>query len=92
MDHWLSHEEGRSYMPAQQLDGSCYWVPDDLFHQIVEHSIKQLVRAGFKIIVAHGHGPSTRHVINHWQLQEGIPVSMPVQNRGKGLLNSNWNA
>jgi creatinine amidohydrolase len=67
MDFWLSLEEGKSYMAPQQLDGSSYWVPDDLFHQIMEHSIKQLVRAGFKIIVAHGHGPSTRHVIDHWK-------------------------
>jgi creatinine amidohydrolase len=67
MDFWLSQEDGKTYMPAQQLDGSSYWVPDTLFHQIVENTIKQLSRAGFKIIVAHGHGPSTRHVIAHWQ-------------------------
>ena len=67
MDFWLSLEEGKTHMTPQQLDGSSYWVPDDLFHQIVEHSIKQLARAGFKIIVAHGHGPSTRHVIAHWK-------------------------
>ena len=67
MDVWLSENEGKMYMPPQQLDGSSYWVPDELFHQIVEHSIKQLARAGFKIVVAHGHGPSTRHVIEHWQ-------------------------
>ena len=67
MDHWLSEEEGKMQMTAQQMDGSAYWVPDELFHQIMDHSIKQLARAGFKIIVAHGHGPSTRHVIDHWQ-------------------------
>ena len=67
MDFWLSQEEGKMQMTEQQLDGSSYWVPEDLFHQIVDHSIKQLARAGFKIIVAHGHGPSTRHMIEHWQ-------------------------
>lgn len=67
MDFWLSLEEGRTHMNPQQLDGSSYWVPDELFHQIMDHSIKQLARAGFKIIVAHGHGPSTRHVISHWK-------------------------
>lgn len=67
MDYWLSGDDGKAYMPAQQLDGSAYWVPDSLFHQIVENSIKQLARAGFKIIVAHGHGPSTRYVLAHWQ-------------------------
>jgi creatinine amidohydrolase len=65
MDFWLSQEEGKTYMPAQQLDGSSYWVTDSLFHQILESSIRQLARAGFKIIVAHGHGPSTRHVMAH---------------------------
>lgn len=67
MDYWLSRREGKMHMTPRQLDGSSYWVPDKLFHQIVEHSIKQLARAGFKIIVAHGHGPSTRHVIEHWK-------------------------
>ena len=67
MDYLLSQEDGEFYMPPQQLDGSSYWVPDELFHQIVEHSIKQLARAGFKIIVAHGHGPSTRYVLEHWK-------------------------
>jgi len=67
MDYWLSRREGKMHMTPQQLDGSSYWVPDELFHQIVEHSVKQLARAGFKIIVAHGHGPSTRHVIEHWK-------------------------
>ena len=67
MDVWLSEEKGKMQMPAQQLDGSSYWVPEELFHQIMDHSIKQLARAGFKIIVAHGHGPSTNHVIKHWQ-------------------------
>jgi len=67
MDFWLSQEEGKMQMSAQQLGGSSYWVPDELFHQIMDHSINQLARAGFKIIVAHGHGPSTRHVIEHWQ-------------------------
>jgi creatinine amidohydrolase len=75
MDYWLSLEEGVSHMAPQQLDGSSYWVPDELFHQILEHSIKQLARAGFKIVVAHGHGPSTRHVIEHWQeLEEKYSV------------------
>jgi creatinine amidohydrolase len=67
MDYWLSQEEGKMHMTEQQLDGSAYWVPDELFYQIMEHSIKQLTRAGFKIIVAHGHGPSTQHVIRHWE-------------------------
>ena len=66
-DHWLSREGSKEYFPAQQLDGSSYWVPNDVFKLILENSIKQLARAGFKIIVAHGHGPSTLAVIKYWQ-------------------------
>jgi len=66
-DHWLSREGSKEYYPAQQLDGSSYWVPDDVFKLILENSIKQLARAGFKIIVAHGHGPSTLAVHKYWQ-------------------------
>jgi creatinine amidohydrolase len=43
----------------QQLLGSAYWVKKSLFKQIIAEILKQLKRAGFKIVVAHGHGPST---------------------------------
>ena len=67
VDHIISIPKTKEYFPAQQLDGSCYRVSNDLFDQIVENSVKLLARAGFKIIVAHGHGPSTVRVINNWQ-------------------------
>lgn len=67
MDHFLNQEGRREFYPEQQLDGSCYWVPDELFKDILENSIKQLARAGFKIIVAHGHGPSTQTVLRYWE-------------------------
>ncbi len=44
----------------QQLDGSAYWVEDDVFHCLLETILTGLKRAGFKIVVAHGHGPSTK--------------------------------
>ena len=50
--------------PPRQLMGSAYWVSDELFSEMVEAILKQLRRAGFKILVAHGHGPSTRHFVN----------------------------
>ncbi len=50
--------EGRRYK-NQQLAGSAYWVPEQTFRTIIEATLKQLKRAGFKIVVAHGHGPST---------------------------------
>ena len=50
--------EGQRYK-NQQLAGSAYWVPEETFRTIIEATLKQLRRAGFKIVVAHGHGPST---------------------------------
>jgi len=44
--------------PPKQLIGSAYWVPNELFSAIIEAILKQLRRVGFKIVVAHGHGPS----------------------------------
>jgi len=43
----------------EQLPGSAYWVSNDLFKLLLEVTLKQLKRTGFKIVVAHGHGPST---------------------------------
>ena len=43
----------------QQLAGSAYHIKEDLFAQILETIIENLVRAGFKMIIAHGHGPSS---------------------------------
>lgn len=42
----------------QQLDGSAYWVPDEFFKDLLRAVMKQLKRAGFKVVVGHGHGPS----------------------------------
>jgi len=49
----------------QQLEGSAYWISEDFFKQILEVTLTQLKRAGFKIIVAHGHGPSTMLFANN---------------------------
>jgi creatinine amidohydrolase len=49
----------------QQLAGSAYWVSDSTFTTIIDATLKQLARAGFKIVVAHGHGPSTNFVQRH---------------------------
>jgi creatinine amidohydrolase len=51
--------------PPQQLKGSAYWVSDRLFSEMVEAVFKQLRRAGFRIVVAHGHGPSTNHFVKN---------------------------
>ncbi len=56
--------------PPQQLDGSAYWVDDDFFALLLERIIKQLKRAGFRIVVAHGHAPSVQAFLgktSDWQ-------------------------
>ncbi len=51
----LGFEEGN----PQQLAGSAYYVEDAFFASLLDNILSNLARAGFKIIVAHGHGPST---------------------------------
>lgn len=51
----------------QQLTGSAYWVPDSTFDVMMNGIMKQLSRAGFRIVVAHGHGPSTNYIGSHVQ-------------------------
>ena len=49
----------------QQLKGSTYWVSDSTFNILMNGIMKQLSRAGFKMVVAHGHGPSTNYIGTH---------------------------
>ncbi len=44
--------------PHRQLPGSLYWIPKGLFLILLESFLAQAKRAGFKCIVADGHGPS----------------------------------
>lgn len=64
MDICLSRSEQQRY-ETQQLDGSAYWVPEETFKVILDATLKQLRRAGFRIVVGHGHGPSTRFFGEH---------------------------
>jgi creatinine amidohydrolase len=48
-----------------RLVGSAYWVPEGLFSEMVDAVLKQVRRAGFRILVAHGHGPSTNFIIRN---------------------------
>ena len=62
---------------AQQLDGSAYWAPDELFAAWLEQVLAQLARAGFRIVVAHGHGPSTQAVYANreaWEQRFGLRI------------------
>jgi creatinine amidohydrolase len=48
-----------------QLRGSAYWVSDRLFSEIIDALFKQVHRTGFRIVVAHGHGPSNDYIIDN---------------------------
>ena len=53
MDH-ISFEEGH----PQQLEGSIYYMEEELFCTMLDVIIRNLKRAGFQVVVGHGHGPS----------------------------------
>lgn len=68
-------EYAESTTPPRQLDGGCYWIPEGLFVLMLEHIVAQVARAGFRVLVADGHGPSRRVWGQHapqWQVQYGI--------------------
>ncbi len=61
--------------PKQKLAGSAYWIDDDTFVNVLEACLENLARAGFKVVVAHGHGPSTtvfRNHLAHWEVRFGL--------------------
>jgi creatinine amidohydrolase len=78
MDNWDGERQiGKKIRDPAQLDGSAYWLPDESFLNLIDCIFQQLKRAGFKIIVAHGHGPSTAHVAKHekeWLEKYGLTV------------------
>lgn len=47
--------------------GSCYWIPDSVYHMILEQQLSLLSRTGFKTVVVHGHAPSVIYVERHRQ-------------------------
>lgn len=62
---------------TQQLTGSAYWVDDDLFNQLLQSILARLKRAGFRVVVGHGHGPSTKHFRDHideWSEKFGMKL------------------
>jgi len=63
----------------QQLAGSAYWMRQELFEQVLDAIVRHLVRAGFKILVAHGHGPSVCAFLGkkiEWENAHGIKALM----------------
>ncbi len=61
--------------PNRPLPGSCYWVPDSLFAQLLAAILLQAKRAGFRCLVADGHGPSRKvwaENADAWEARFGI--------------------
>ena len=63
MDVHIGAANSPKYYPLQQLPGSAYWLPDALYDQLIEAIVAQLARAGFRVVVGCGHGPSTNQFI-----------------------------
>jgi creatinine amidohydrolase len=61
----LAGEPGPGQYAKQQLTGSAYWIAEEDFGVLLEDVLRQLSRAGFRIVVAHGHGPSTMFFAKH---------------------------
>ncbi len=68
--------EGEQFQyDRQQFDGSAYWIQEETFGTILEATLLQLKRAGFRIVVMHGHGPSTAYASRHfeeWETKYGL--------------------
>lgn len=63
--------------PTQQFDGSSYWIDTTDFKIMLEAILKQVSRSGFKVLVAHGHGPSTNFVRENskeWEDKYGLKI------------------
>ena len=62
MDIYKGEEDSEKAYMSQKLDGSSYWIEEEDFRIMMEAILKQVSRSGFKVLVAHGHGPSTGFV------------------------------
>lgn len=63
MDHFSFEED-----TPQQLAGSAYYIEEELFNGLLDTIMSNLSRAGFKVVIGHGHGPSLEAFINRKQL------------------------
>ncbi len=77
MDIFYGEESDKDHYPSQQLDGSSYWISAEDFNTMMEAILQQVSRTGFKVLVAHGHGPSTGFLIDHteaWEAKYGLKI------------------
>ena len=93
MDFCTLPPDHRKYYETQQLAGSAYRIEDSLFVSILDATLKQLSRAGFRIVVGHGHGPSTGMFQAHaqeWEDKYGLKLincwGSEWDSEGKGIM------
>lgn len=73
----IGMDTAKSTTPPRQLPGSMYWIPKGLFVAVVEAILGQVKRAGFRCIVADGHGPSRKawaEMADSWEAQFGLDL------------------
>ncbi|MBN1674054.1 MAG: creatininase family protein [Kiritimatiellae bacterium] len=73
----IGMDTANSTTPHRRLPGSCYWVPKGLFLAMIEAALAQAKRAGFRCIVADGHGPSRTawaEMADAWEKQFGLKL------------------
>ena len=69
------------------LHGSCYWAPEGLFVAMCEAIVAQAARAGFRVLVADGHGPSRRwwgHAATLWESRYPLRLVSVARDLGTG--------
>ncbi|HPC15483.1 MAG TPA: creatininase family protein [Candidatus Hydrogenedentes bacterium] len=61
----------------RRLEGSAYWVEQAFYEAMLDRIVAQLVRAGFRILVGHGHAPSVQAWLGRkieWEAHYGVKV------------------
>jgi len=74
---YLAEQIGGEDAGPMRLPGSAYHVSDEFFMKLLDSIMWNLARAGFKMVAAHGHGPSTkaaRENAARWEAEYGLKV------------------
>jgi creatinine amidohydrolase len=84
----IGMDKAKETQPNQQLPGSCYWVSKGLFILMVESLLNMAKRAGFRCIVADGHGPSRKvwnEMADTWEKQFDLHLISSLRDFPPGM-------
>lgn len=73
----IGMDTAESTIPHRPLPGSLYWIPKGLFSLLIESILVQAKRAGFRCLLADGHGPSRiawAEMADTWESQFGLKL------------------